>query len=98
MLRHRQWRQTKVGRAHDLGLAHGDTAEDLREIFAQADPDDQILDLAELAGRVRAFRISEELPDRLDISRNPSQAMGGALLVMRRAVGRRRLGCEPLAH
>ena len=54
--------------------------------------------VAELAGRVRAFRISEELPDRLDISRNPSQAMGGALLVMRRAVGRRRLGCEPLAH
>ena len=39
--------QAEIGRAHDLALADRDAALDLREIFAEADADDQLFDLAE---------------------------------------------------
>ena len=40
----------EVGRAHDLALAHRNAAQHLRQIFAEPDSDQQLLDLAKRAG------------------------------------------------
>ena len=47
--------QAEIGRAHDLALADRNAAEDLREIFAEPDADEQFLDLAR-AGRSSCMR------------------------------------------
>ena len=75
-------RQAEIGRAHDLALAHRNAAEDLREVFAEPDADQQFLDLAEPAGRLHALGIGGELAHRLDIGREPRQPVGGALLAV----------------
>jgi hypothetical protein len=44
-------RQAEIGQPHDLALAHRNAAEDLRQILAEPDADQQLLDLAEPALR-----------------------------------------------
>ena len=44
-----RFRQAEIGEADDLALVHRDAAENLREIFAQADAGQQLLGLAEAA-------------------------------------------------
>ena len=80
--RRRPRRQAEIGQAHDLALAHRDAAEDLRQIFADADPDDQFFDLAERPFGLHPFGISRELPQRLDISREPGEAVRRALFAI----------------
>ena len=46
--RDRRGAKAEIGEPHDLALAHGDAAEDLRQIFAGADAHQKLLDLAEL--------------------------------------------------
>ncbi len=75
-------REPEIGQPHDLALAHRNAAEDLREIFAEPDADEQLLDLAEAAGRMHALGIGGELADRLDIGREPGEPVGGALLAV----------------
>ena len=63
-------------------MAHRNAAEHLREIFAGADPQQQLLDLAETAGVGEALRVQAELANGFDIGREPSEAMGGALFAV----------------
>ena len=74
--------QSKIARAHHLALAHRDAAEHLREVFAEADPDDQLFKLAEPPGLAHPLRIGGELAQRLGIGRKPRQPVRGALLLV----------------
>ena len=95
---HRGGRQAEIGRAHDLALADRDAALDLGEIFAEPDADDQLFDLGEQPGLLHALGIGGELAHRLDIGREPGEAMGGALLAVEQARDRPPLQHHPLAH
>ena len=86
--RHRGRAQAEIGQAHDLALAHRDAAEDLRQIFAGADPDQKVLDLAKLGGFHEALGVSRQLADRFHVGREPSQPVGGALFAVERARNR----------
>ena len=90
--------EAEVGGPHDLALAHGNAARDLREIFAEPDLDEEFLDLAERAGVMQPLGIGRELADRLDIGREPGEAMGGALLAIEQALDRMALDRDPRAH
>jgi hypothetical protein len=104
--RHLRGRQRDVGRPHHLALAHGDAADDLGEILADADPDQQLLDLAQTAGGIHPLRIGGELAHRLHIGGKPGKSVGGALLTVERltrfvfgeaaADGKRRVGEQRL--
>ena len=48
--RHLRRRQAEIGRAHHLVLAHRNTADDLGDIFADADAHEMLLDFAERTG------------------------------------------------
>ena len=74
--------ESEFREADDLALAHGDAAEDLRQIFAQADGGQQPLRLAKtpLAGEPPG--IGHHLADRLDIGRQPGKAMRRVLLAL----------------
>ncbi len=91
--RHGRRRKPEIGQAHDLALAHWDAAGDLRQIFAGTDADQKLFDLAEVAGGRQPLRIGGELTQRLEVGREPSQAVGGALL----AIERPRIGAA-VAH
>ena len=56
----RDRRRTKpeIGQAHDLALTHRNPAEDLRQIFAGADPHDVIFDFPEVVSLHQALGIS----------------------------------------
>ena len=85
-------RQAEIGEADDLALAHRNAAENLREIFADADLRQQGFGFAEAAlSRMRA-RIGGHFLDRLDIGREPGEAVGGVLLALRSS---RRSACRP---
>ena len=77
--------EAEVGEPHDLALAHGDAAEDLCKIFPGADAHQEFLDLAEIFGRHQPLRIGRELPDGLDIGREPGETVRGALLAIEHA-------------
>ncbi len=66
--------------ADDFALVHRDAAENLREIFAKADAGQQLFGLAEPAFAAQALGVGSELLDRLDVSREPGEAVGGVLL------------------
>jgi len=74
--------EPEIERAHELALAHRNAAEDLGEVFTDPDADDELLDVAEAPGLRHALRIGGELPDRVRISGEPGEAMGGALLAV----------------
>ena len=89
-------RKAEVGETHDLALAHGNAAEDLRQIFAGADAHQKLLDLAEIAARRQPFGIGRELAQRLDIGREPSETVGGALFAVERPRNRAAVLHHPL--
>ena len=78
--RRRRRRQAEIGRADDFTLAHWNAAEQLDQIFAKRDPNRVLLDLAQPFGRAHALDIGDKLADRLDIGRQPGQAMRCPLL------------------
>ena len=82
--RHRLGVEPEIGGADELALAHQDAAGHLRQELAGADADQQLLDLAEPALLAHALRVGGELADRLDIGREPGEAVGGALLALDR--------------
>jgi hypothetical protein len=86
--RHRGRRKPQIRQPDDLALAHRNAADDLRQIFAGADADQKLLDLAEIVRRRKPSRIGRELPQRFGVGCEPGQTMGGALL----AVERTRIG------
>ena len=92
--RHGRGRKPEIGQAHDLALAHRDAAGDLRQIFAGTDADQKLFDLAEGAGSRQPLRIGSELTQRLEVSGEPGQAMGRALLAIERA----RIGAAVAHH
>ncbi len=94
----RRGREPDIGRPHDLALAHRNAALDLREILADPDLDDELLDLAEAAAGVHALRIGRELADRLDIGGEPGKPVGRALLAIEDAADRVGLDADALAH
>ena len=78
--------EPEIGEPHDLALAHRNAAEDLRQIFAGADAHQKLFDLAETARSPSCrSRIGGELAQRLDIGREPGEAVRGALLAVERA-------------
>ena len=94
--RHRGRTKPEVGEPHDLALAHRNAADDLRQIFAGADADQKLLDFAEIPDRRKPLRVGRELPQRLDIGREPGKPVGGALLAIERARDRPALAHHPL--
>ena len=72
--------QAEVGEADDLALVHRDAAEDLGEIFAEADAGHQLLGRAEAALLVHAPGVGGHFLDRLDIGGEPGEPVGGVLL------------------
>ena len=80
--RRRRRRKPEVDEPHDLALAHGNAAKNLRQIFAGADAHQKLLDLAEIAARRQSFGIGRELAQRLDIGREPGETVGGALFAV----------------
>ena len=79
---HHRAGDAEVAKPDDLALAHRNAADDLRQIFAGADPHQEILDLAETAGRAKPLRVGRKLADRLDIGGEPGKPVGGALLLV----------------
>ena len=94
--RDRGRRKPEIGHAHDLALTHRNAADHLGEIFAGADAHQELLDLAEIAGRRQPLRIGGKLPDRLDIGREPGKAVGGALFAVENARNRAALDRHPV--
>ena len=88
--------EAEVGEPHDLALAHGDATEDLGQIFPGPDAHQKFLDLAEIFGRHQPLRIGRELPDGLDIGREPGKAVRGALLAIEHAGHRATLDRHPV--
>ena len=70
----------KSAEADDFALVHRDAAEDLGEIFAEADAGQQLLGRAEAALLVHPAGVGGQFLDRFDIGREPGEAMGGVLL------------------
>ena len=71
-----------IGGPHDLALAHGNAAQNLGEIFAEPDLDDELLDFTQRIGIVHALGIGRELAHRLDIGGEPGETMSGALFAV----------------
>ena len=88
--------QPEIGKAGDLALAHGNAAENLRQIFAGADAHQKLLGVAEIAGRGEPLRIGCQLAHRFDIGREPSEAVGGALLAIEQPRNRATLDRHPV--
>ncbi len=81
------FRQSEIGEPQHFALAHRDAAEDLGEIFAGADADQQFLQFAEAARFDHARRVAGKLPDRLDIGSQPGIAVGRMLFALERGRG-----------
>ncbi len=71
--------QAKLAEANDLALTHGDAACDLRQIFAEPGREQEPLELAERAGLLEPSRPAAHLPQGLDVSREPGEAVQGML-------------------
>ena len=92
----RRGMKSEISKADDLALAHRNPAQDLRQIFAGADPHDEVFDLTETVSFHQALGISAKLADGIDIGREPSKAMGGALFAVEELPGDTAVPCHPL--
>ena len=92
------FRQAEIGEADDLALIHRDTAENLSEIFAEADAGQQLLGLGETTLRRHPPRIASELLDRLDIGGEPGEPVGGVLLALDLGRAQSATLAQPLAQ
>jgi hypothetical protein len=91
-------REPDVGGTHDFALTHGNAALDLGEILADPELDEQLLGLSKTAAGVHPLRIRRELPYRLDISREPGEAMGRALLAVEQSIDHAAVDRDPLPY
>ena len=91
-------REAEVGGTHDLALAHRNAADHLGQIFAETDPDQQVLRLAQSPRRLHSLRIGGELAHRLHVGGKPGKPMGGALLAIHRPGGELAVAHHPGAH
>ena len=76
--------QAEVGGPHHLALAHRNAAQDLRQIFGEAQLQDQPLALAEGAGALQAARPVERRAQRRHIGRKPRKAVRRVLIAIER--------------
>ena len=90
--------EAEVGEAHDLALVHRNPAENLREIFAEAHPGEQLLGHAEAALFAHARRIGRHFLDRLDIGRKPREPVSGVLLGFDQGGAELAVLAHPFAH
>ena len=91
-------REAEVGEADDFALVHRDAAEDLGEIFAEADPGEQLLGRAEAALLVHAPGVGGHFLDRLDVGREPGEAVDGVLLGLDLGGAELAVRADPLAR
>ena len=91
-------RQAEIARAHHLALAHGNAADDLRQVLAEPDADEVLLQLAEGIVAHHALGVGGKLPHRFDIGREPGEAVGGALLALGQLADHPALHHHPLPH
>ena len=91
-------REAEVGKAGDFALVHGDAAEHLSEIFAEADPGQEPLGLAEAAFLPDALGVGAHFPDRFDVGRKPREAVGCALLGFELVRAEPAAFAHPVAH
>ena len=91
-------RQPHIGGARKLALAHRDAALDLGKVFAEADLDDQLLDLAEPSGGLQALRVVGELAHTFHIGGEPGERVGGALLALEQPLDGAAVLRHALAH
>ena len=75
-------RQAEIAQADDFALVHRDAAENLGEIFAQADAGQQRLGLAEAAFGAHSARVGGHFLDRLDIGGEPGEPVRGVLFAL----------------
>ncbi len=90
--------QAEIGQSHDLALAHRNAAEHLGEVFAGANPHQEVFDLAEAAAGRQPQRIGFKLPDRLDIGAEPRQSVSGALFAVEYARYRAAFDRHPVGN
>ena len=90
-------RHAERGQAHGLALAHGDAAGDLRQVFAEGGGQQQPLHLAEALLGLEPRAPAEHLAQRLDVGREPGQAVRGGLRRVE-AAGRRLVRTADLAR
>ena len=76
--------EPEVARPRHLALAHRDAAAQLRQVFAEADLQDELLRLAQPPLAREAARPGVEFVQRLHIGRRPGEAMGGGLMGLQR--------------
>ena len=69
-----------------------------REIFAEPDADEELLDLAERAARLHALGVGRELAHRLDVGRKPGEPVGRPLLAVEQTADDVAFDRDPLAH
>ena len=89
-------RQPEIGHAHDLALAHRDAAEDLGQIFAGADTNDEVLGFAEAPVIGKPLGIRGKLPNGLHIGGEPGETVGRALLAVEDACHRAAFDRDPI--
>ena len=77
--------EVEIGEPDDLALAHGNAAEDLGDVFAEADLHDQLLGVAELAHLGQPVGIMHQLAHGEDVGGEPREAVGGALLLLQQS-------------
>ncbi len=81
--------ETEVVGAYDLGLAHGNAAEDLRRIFADADLRQKRFNLTKAMAFLKTAGISRHLLDAFDIGREPRKAVASVLLALHQLTAER---------
>src|SRR5580704_7284549 len=90
--------EPKIGRTHDLPLAHGDSASELREILTEANADEEIFHLTKPPRIAHSFGIGGELANSFQVGRKPSEAVGFALFAVKQAADGRPFGRDPFAE
>ncbi len=70
----------QVGEAQRLALVHRDAAEHLRQVFARADADQELLDAAVATVGGETARMRLHLAQRFDLRREPGETVDRALL------------------
>ena len=70
-------------------MAHGDAAQDLRGVFANADLREKGFNLAEAMGFAQAFGVRRHLLDAFDVGGEPGKAVTGVLLTLHQLAAER---------
>ncbi len=77
-----RWCHAEIGQTDDFALAHRNAAEYLREVFAEANADQEVFGFAELANPAHALGVCGKLTDGFDIGCEPSEPVGCPLLAI----------------